>query len=165
MNILPDFIIERAFQLAQQASRADEVPVSAIIFDTQTFQPIAEAFNQTETLKNPLAHAEILAIEQACRTTNLKRLTGYSVFVSLEPCAMCAGALSWARVDCIYFGAYDPKTGAIRQGAQIYTHSQTHHKPQIIGGIEAERFGELLTHFFQHKRKNKQIPPNNPNNK
>lgn len=165
MSILPDFIIERATQLAQKAIQTDEVPVSAIIFNSQTFQPIAEAFNQTETLQNPLAHAEIQVIEQACRITNLKRLTGYSVFVSLEPCAMCAGALSWARVDCIYFGAFDPKTGAIRQGAQIYTHPQTHHKPQIVGGIEADRFGELLRHFFQHKRKNKQIPPNNPNNK
>lgn len=151
--ILNKTILETALQCAEQGAKTDEVPVGAVIFHSQTNKIISSAFNKTETQKNPLAHAEILAIQKACFLLDTKRLNGYSLFVTLEPCAMCAGALSLARLDAVYFGAYDPKTGAICQGAKVFEHSQTHHKPKIYGGIKSEKCGLLLTNFFQGKRK------------
>lgn len=146
-------ILKIALNCAKQAALQDEVPVGAVIFHSQTGEIITSAFNQTEKQKNPLAHAELLAIQQACSLLGVKRLNGYSLFVTLEPCAMCAGALSWARLDGVYFGAYDPKTGAICQGACVFEHPQTHHKPIIQGGFNANEYGYLLSHFFKNKRK------------
>ena len=145
-------IFKTAFNLAQQAFQADEVPVGAVIFDTKTNEIITSAYNQTEHEKNPLAHAEIRVIQEACQKLKAKRLTGYSLFVTLEPCVMCAGAIAWARLDHLYFGAYDPKTGAIEQGTKVFTHPQTHHKIKITGGIHAEECGKLLSDFFKTKR-------------
>lgn len=148
-------IFNTAFALAEDAFNADEVPVGAVIFNTKTGEIIASERNRTEEYHNPLAHAEILAIQKAVEITNQKRLTGYSMFVTLEPCTMCAGAIAWARLDSLYFGAYDPKTGAIEQGPSVFTHPQTHHKIHIEGGIQANKCGYLLTHFFKQKRKSK----------
>jgi len=145
-------IFKTAYELAKQAAKADEVPVGAVIFNTQTEEIIATARNQSEELNSPLAHAEILCIRNACQKLGMKRLTGYSLFVTLEPCTMCAGAIAWARLDHLYFGAYDPKTGAVNQGPQVFTRPQTHHKIQIEGGIHADMCGELLTAFFMNKR-------------
>lgn len=145
-------IFNRAYQLAQEAFAADEVPVGAVIFQTQTHEIIVEARNRTEEDKNPLAHAELLCIREACQRLGVKRLTGYSLFVTLEPCTMCAGAISWARLDGVYFGADDPKTGGVRQGACVFSHAQTHHKPRIEGGIHADLCGKLMSAFFQGKR-------------
>lgn len=145
-------ILQKAFTLAQKAARQDEVPVGAVIFETKTDKIIATAFNQTEQKKNPMAHAEILAIHKACRKLKIKRLNGYSLFVTLEPCVMCAGAISLARLDYLYFGAYDKKTGGICQGAKVFEQKQTHHKPGVTGGIGQELCGRLLTSFFQKKR-------------
>lgn len=147
-----DEILHIALKQAQQAYLCDEVPVSAVIFDSNTKKIICTAFNQTETLKNPTAHAELLAIQKACQLLNEKRLNGYSIFVTLEPCAMCAGAIAWARLDSLYFGAYDSKSGAIQQGACVFNHPQTHHKIFISGGHSADIFGQLLTSFFKSKR-------------
>ena len=147
-----DEILQIDLEQAQQAFTLDEVPVSAVIFDSNTKKIICTAFNQTETLKNPTAHAELLAIQEASRILNEKRLNGYSMFVTLEPCAMCAGAIAWARLDSLYFGAYDPKSGAIEQGACVFNHPQTHHKIFISGGHWADIFGQLLTSFFKSKR-------------
>lgn len=146
-------ILKTAYELALQAAKEDEVPVGAIVYHSQTKEIISACYNQTEKQKNPLAHAEILAIQEACKKLNMKRLTGYSLFVTLEPCTMCAGALSWARLDGVFFGAYDPKTGAIEQGCKVFSHSQTHHKPIIQGGFDAEKNGQILTDFFKQKRK------------
>lgn len=146
-------ILKIAYQCAEQAAAQDEVPVGAVVFNSQTGEIISTAFNQTETQKNPLAHAEIVAIQKACAHLNLKRLNGYSLFVTLEPCVMCAGALSLARLDAVYFGAFDPKTGGVCQGSKVFEHAQTHHKPLIQGGFDTDRFGALLTHFFKQKRK------------
>lgn len=141
--------------MAKKAFLADEVPVGAVVFHSQTGEIIATACNQTEKTSNPAAHAELIAIQKACRKLKVKRLTGYSLFVTLEPCAMCAGAVSWARLDHLYYGAYDLKTGAVNQGACVFTHSQTHHKPAITGGIEADACAKLLTDFFKQKRNQK----------
>ncbi len=150
--MMDDIIFKIAFQLAQEAYKADEVPVGAVIFKTGTHEIVAQARNRTEETHSPLAHAELLAIDEACRRLGQKRLVGYSLFVTLEPCAMCAGAIAWARLDNLFFGAYDPKSGAVEQGASVFVHPQTHHKPHIQGGIEAERCGNLLSDFFQKKR-------------
>ena len=147
-----DTIFNRAYAQALEAFAADEVPVGAVIFETATGQIVAEARNRTEERRDPLAHAELLCIHDACTRLNLKRLTGYSLFVTLEPCAMCAGAIAWARLDNLYFGASDPKSGAICQGAQVFTHPQTHHKIHIVGDIHATECGALLTRFFRQKR-------------
>lgn len=141
--------------MAQKAYESDEVPVGAVVFDTKTGAVVAAAHNQTERQKNPAAHAELLAIQKACRKLKVKRLTGYSLFVTLEPCAMCAGAVAWARLDALYFGAYDVKTGAVNQGACVFSHPQTHHKPVVQGGVHEEVCGALLTDFFKQKRMQK----------
>ena len=148
-----DTIFKTAFALAQEAFTADEVPVGAVVFNTSTGEIIAVERNRTEEYKSPLAHAEILAIHAACATTRQKRLTGYSLFVTLEPCTMCAGAIAWARLDALYFGAYDPKTGAVEQGPCVFTHPQIHHKITVHGGFHADECGLLMTRFFQQKRK------------
>ena len=146
-------ILKTAYKYALKAAKKDEVPVGAIIYHTNTQEIIACAHNQTEQKKNPLAHAEILAIQKACKKLNVKRLNGYSLFVTLEPCVMCAGAISWARLDNVFFGAFDPKTGAILQGAQVFSHKQTHHKPFFKGGFDEEQNSQILTQFFKQKRK------------
>ncbi len=145
-------IFEAAYAMAQQAFEKDEIPVGAVVFHPETQEIIAAAHNLTETNQDPTAHAEILAIKEACQKLGVKRLDGYALFVTLEPCVMCAGAISWARIATLYYGASDIKTGGLNQGACVFTHPQTHHKPEIIGGIEAEKCGALMTLFFQRKR-------------
>ena len=149
---LPDEIVELAIQKAQEAFTMDEIPVGAVIFNTKTFEVVSAAHNETVQKYDPLAHAEIVAIRQACQKLNVKQLVGYSIFTTLEPCVMCAGAIGWARLDNVYFGASDPKTGAVDQGAQVFIHPQTHHKPNVVRGIRAEECGVLMTKFFKAKR-------------
>ncbi len=145
-------IFDAAYQMAEQAFNQNEVPVGAVVFHPETNEIIARAHNLTETNQDPTAHAEIIAIQKACRKLNVKRLDGYDLFVTLEPCVMCAGAIAWARIRTVYYGANDPKTGGLNQGACVFTHPQTHHKPLVIGGIEAEKCGALMSQFFQQKR-------------
>lgn len=146
-------ILNKAYKLAQKAAQLDEVPVGAVIYNSKTNEIIATAYNETEKLKNPIAHAEIRAIQKACKKLKTKRLNGYSLFVTLEPCVMCAGAISNAHLDAVYFGAFDKKTGGVCQGAQVFTHPQTHHKPIVEGGFNCLENGKLLTDFFKSKRK------------
>ena len=145
-------IFKTAYVLAKEAFEADEVPVGAVIFNSETQEIVAATRNRTEELKSPLAHAEIMCIKEACQKLEQKRLVGYSLFVTLEPCAMCAGAIAAARLDNLYFGAFDPKSGAVQQGAKVFTHPQTHHKIKIKGGIHETECGELLKQFFKNKR-------------
>ena len=145
-----------AFRLAQSAFMADEVPVGAVIFNSETGEIIAKAHNQTEQTKDVLAHAEILAIRQASKKLARKFLDGYSMYVTLEPCVMCAGAVSWARLDAVFYGASDPKTGAIRQGAKVFKRSQTHHKPKSRQ-ISNPECGEIISQFFRAKRVSKKV--------
>ena len=149
-------IIKIALQMAMRAAQVDEVPVGAVIFDTKTGQIIAQTRNQTEARKNVLAHAEMLAIRQAAQKLNRKFLDGYSMFVTLEPCAMCAAAIAWARLDALYYGAADPKTGGVRQGAKVFCRSQTHHK--IKTRLKTvPQCGQIMHDFFQKKRNLKKI--------
>lgn len=152
-----DLIFQTAFDQALTAFQADEVPVGAVIFQTHTHQIVSQAANRTQTDQNPLAHAELLAIQNACHLLGTKYLTGYSIFVTLEPCAMCAAAISLARLDNLFFGAFDPKTGGICQGPAVLTHAQLHHKPHIEGGINQEICGKILTQFFKNKRGQKNV--------
>lgn len=140
-----------AFLQAQKAFQADEVPVGAVVFNSDTGEIIAKAFNKTEQKKDVLAHAEMLVIRSASQKLGHKFLDGYSMYVTLEPCVMCAGAISWARLDAVYYGAADKKTGAVRQGAKVFKHSQTHHKPKsrLVSSPEC---GQIMTQFFQKKR-------------
>lgn len=149
-------IIKRALQCAKKAFQADEVPVSAVIFDTQTGDILTTAYNQTEEKKDVLAHAEMLAIRKACKKLNRKFLDGFSMFVTLEPCTMCAAAIAWARLDAVYYGALDPKTGGVRQGAKVFTRTQTHHKIKNQLKLIPE-CGQMMHDFFQKKRNSKKI--------
>ena len=144
-------IIKTAIQMAKNAQKADEVPVGAVIFDTQTGEILSKAHNQTEKDKNVLAHAEMLAIRKATKKLNRKFLDGYSMFVTLEPCCMCAGAIAWVRLDGLYYGATDPKTGAIRQGAKVFARPQTHHKIKLQLK-NTPVCAQVIRDFFQKKR-------------
>lgn len=145
-------IILAALKEAHKAFELDEVPVGAVVFNSQTGEIIAKAHNLVEKKKNPLNHAEIQVIEKSLKKINDKFLDGYSMFVTLEPCVMCAGAIAWARLDGLYYGASDPKTGAIEQGAKVFSHSQTHHKLKVEKWANLE-CGALMTQFFKRKRK------------
>ena len=144
-------IVKTAVQMAKNAQKANEVPVGAVIFNTQTGEILTKARNQTEKDKNILAHAEMLAIRKATKKLNRKFLDGYSMFVTLEPCCMCAGAIAWARLDGLYYGATDPKTGAVRQGAKVFTRAQTHHKIKVQLN-KTDICGAIMHDFFQKKR-------------
>lgn len=150
---LPQSIVNAAYEAAKTAASLDEIPVGAVVFKSETFEIIATAHNESVALRHPLKHAEILAIDRALKKTGEKLLAGYSMYVTLEPCAMCAGAISWARLDRLYYGATDEKTGAVGQGARVFTHSQTHHKPLIEQGGMAQECGALLKDFFKTKRR------------
>lgn len=149
---IPDTIVDLALEYAQKAFEKDEIPVGAVVFDTKTFEVVSVAHNETVQAYDPLAHAEVVAIRTACAKLGVKQLVGYSIFSTLEPCIMCAGAISWARLDAVYYGASDPKTGAIEQGVMAFSHAQTHHKPVIVRGIRAKECGMLMTQFFKMKR-------------
>ncbi len=144
--------MDMAIKQAQKGSAQEEVPIGAIIVHNPTNTIIAQAHNTCNQEQNPTKHAEILAIDQACKHLNSTYLTNCTIYVTLEPCAMCAMALSYTKIHKIIFGAYDPKSGGIEHGAQIYTHPQTHHKPETIGGIQEQTCKTLLTSFFQSKR-------------
>lgn len=150
---LPDTIAELGLEQARQAFITDEIPVGAVVFNSKTFEVITVAHNQTINLCDPLAHAEVIAIRAACQKLQVQQLVGYSIFSTLEPCVMCAGAIGWSRLDNVYYGASDPKSGAVDQGARVFTHPQTHHKPLVQKGIRAEECGALMTAFFKAKRK------------
>ncbi len=149
-------IIKKAILSAESAFRLDEVPVGCVIFNSNTGQIISVAHNQVELKKNPLAHAEMLAVTQALKKLKTKYLDGYSMFVTLEPCVMCAGAIAWARLDAVYYGATDPKTGAVRQGAKVFMRTQTHHKLKSRLKTVPE-CAQLMTDFFAQKRQIKKI--------
>ncbi len=145
-------IILAALNEAHKAFDLDEVPVGAVVFNSQTGEIIAKAHNLVEKAKNPLKHAEGQALSKALKKINDKFLGGYSMFVTLEPCVMCAGAIAWARLDGLYYGASDPKTGAIEQGTKVFSHAQTHHKLKVEKWQNLE-CGALMTQFFKRKRK------------
>jgi len=139
----------RALELARQAARQGEVPVGAVIADAQG-QVLAVAHNLTRSSHDPTAHAEILAIRAAAEILHSERLSGCTLTVTLEPCAMCAAAIAEARIARLVYAAPDPKGGAVEHGARIFRHS--HHKPEIISGIAEQPAAALLRDFFRDRR-------------
>ncbi len=141
----------RAIQLAKQAVAEDEVPVGAVVVDSAG-KIIAEAYNQSAHSGDATAHAEILAIQRACAKLKTTRLWDCDMYVSLEPCTMCAAAISFARIKNLYFGATDEKGGAVISGVKFYDSPTCHHKPVVEGGICAAECGKILKDFFKAKR-------------
>ncbi|ARU01472.1 nucleoside deaminase [Yoonia vestfoldensis] len=135
---------------ARAAAARGEVPVGAVI--TQDGAIIAQAGNRTRELNDPTAHAEMLAIRAACASLGQERLTGCDLYVTLEPCPMCAAAISNARIARLYYAAADPKSGGVAQGPRIFAHPQCHHRPEIYDGISAAQAEQLLRDFFAAKR-------------
>jgi len=139
-----------ALEQARAAATRGEVPVGAVV--VKDGQIIAAAGNRTRELSDPTAHAEVLAIRAACRALGSERLVGADLYVTLEPCPICAGAISAARIARLYYGAADPKSGGVAQGARVFTHPQCHHAPQVYDGIAAGDSEQLLKQFFAGKR-------------
>ena len=136
---------------ARAAGVRGEVPVGAVVVDPRG-AVVARAGNRTRELCDPTAHAEMLAIREACRATGSERLTGCDLYVTLEPCPMCAAAISAARIGRLYYGAADPKSGGVAVGARVFSHPQCHHVPEVYDGIGAGEAEALLKRFFADRR-------------
>ena len=150
--------MSEAIRQAKKAAEADEVPVGAVI--VYDHKIIARAHNQIELLKDPTAHAEMIAITQATNYLSSKWLQACSLYVTVEPCSMCAGALVLARVSRVYFGAEDPKTGACGSVINIAHHKSLNHRLEVRGGVLAAECAALVSEFFRKKRKLKQALEN-----
>jgi tRNA(Arg) A34 adenosine deaminase TadA len=138
--------------LARQAAEAGEVPVGAVIVHHASGEVVAAAHNEVELQADATAHAEMLAIRRATAAIGSKSLKGYALYVSLEPCPMCAAAISFARLDRVYFGAYDPKSVGVEHGTRFFSSSSCHHAPEVYGGILESECAVLLKTFFVGKR-------------
>jgi len=136
---------------ARAAAARREVPVGAVIV-APNGDIVAQAGNRTRELHDPTAHAEILAIRAACSALDSERLPGHDLYVTLEPCPMCASAISQARIARLYYGASDAKSGGVENGPRIFSHSQCHHAPEVYDGISAAPAQGLLQTFFKEKR-------------
>jgi cytidine deaminase len=143
--------MEIALAEARAAAARGEVPVGAVIVAPDG-RIVARAGNQTRQLSDPTAHAELLAIRAACAAAGSERLVGHDLYVTLEPCAMCAAAIAAARIGRLYYGAADPKSGGVTRGARVFTHPQCHHCPEIYDGIGADAAETLLKEFFATRR-------------
>ena len=136
---------------AEAAAARGEVPVGAVVVDSSG-QVIAQAGNRTLELKDPTAHAELLAIRQAAQAIGSERLTGCDLYVTLEPCTMCAGAISFARIRRLYFAASDEKMGAVEHGGRFFAQDTCHHSPDVYSGIGESDAKALLKDFFKARR-------------
>jgi tRNA(Arg) A34 adenosine deaminase TadA len=143
--------MQAALAEAEAAGARGEVPVGAIVVGADG-RVLARAGNRTRELADPTAHAEMLAVREACRLLGSERLEDADLYVTLEPCPMCAAAVSFARIRRLYYGAADPKGGGVEHGARIFSQPTCHHAPQIYGGIEETRAGALLRNFFERRR-------------
>lgn len=144
--------MQRALELARRAGALGEVPVGAVLVEGKTGAVLAEAHNLVETRHDPTAHAELLVIRAAAEALGQIRLEQADLYVTLEPCPMCATAISFARLRRVYFGAYDPKGGGVEHGPRIFEQPTCHHRPEVIGGLEETACGEVLRRFFQARR-------------
>ena len=147
---LPEPMVQ-AFAEAEAAAVRGEVPVGAVIVDALG-NLIAKAGNQTLEMKDPTAHAEMLAIRSAARILNSERLIDCDLYITLEPCAMCAAAISFARIRRVYFGSADEKMGAIENGPRFFTQPTCHHAPEVYGGIGESQAQNMLREFFKTRR-------------
>ncbi|MEL7682349.1 nucleoside deaminase [Citromicrobium bathyomarinum] len=146
---LPD-PMQAALAQAQLAAEAGEVPVGAVVM--RDGEVIAQAHNAPRTLADPTAHAEVLALRAAAKALGQERLEGCDLWVTLEPCAMCAGAIAHARIGRLYYGAADPKGGAVAHGARVFDHPQCHHRPEVYSGMGEEEAAGMLRGFFNERR-------------
>lgn len=147
------FAPEMELALAEARAAADrgETPVGAVVV-SDTGQVLAAAGNRTREFSDPTAHAEILALRAACAAAGSERLPGAVLYVTLEPCAMCAGAIAAARIARLVYGAPDPKSGGVEQGARVFDRAQTHHRPEIVAGMREAECAALLRDFFAGRR-------------
>lgn len=143
--------MDLALQEARAAADRDEVPVGAVVVSADG-TVLARAGNRTRELNDPTAHAEVLALREACAVVGADRLPDAALWVTLEPCPMCAAAISFARIGRLYYGASDPKSGGVAQGARVFSHPQCHHRPVIHDGIDEIACGEVLRDFFARRR-------------
>ena len=143
--------MDQALSEARAAAARGEVPVGAVVV-APPGAVVACAGNRTRELEDPTAHAEILALRAACRAAGSERLPGHDLYVTLEPCPMCAAAISFARIARLYYGAADPKSGGVDHGARVYAHAQCHHVPEVYDGISASPSEALLKRFFAERR-------------
>ena len=141
-----------ALEEAKKAELRDEVPIGAILVHNDNNEVIASAGNQTSELNDPTAHAEILAIRKACDIQGAQRIPNTTLFVSLEPCTMCAAAISFARIERVIIGADDPKGGGILHGARFFEQPTCHWRPKVQHGLLADECGQILRDFFRSKR-------------
>lgn len=142
--------MDMALERARGAGRRGEVPVGCVLVRGE--EVIARAGNRTLADRDPTAHAEMIAIRDAAHRLGSERLDGCDVYVTLEPCAMCAAALSFARIRRLYYGAADPKGGAVENGVQFFASSSCHHRPEVYGGLAEAAAAELLKDFFKQRR-------------
>ena len=148
---LPQSHMLAALAEAEAAGARGEVPVGAVVVGTDGVV-LGRAGNRTRELADPTAHAEMLAIRQACAAQGSERLDGVDIYVTLEPCPMCAAAISFARIRRLYWGAGDPKGGGVEHGARIFSQPTCHHAPELYGGFEEARAAALLRDFFARRR-------------
>jgi tRNA(Arg) A34 adenosine deaminase TadA len=141
----------QALDEARAAGARGEVPVGAVVVAPGGLVA-ARAGNRMRELADPTAHAEMLAIRAACAAAGSERLAGHDLYVTLEPCAMCAGAIAAARIERLYYGAADPRSGGVAAGARVFSHPQCHHVPQVYDGIAATEAAEILRSFFAARR-------------
>mgnify|MGYP001816895987 FL=1 len=140
-----------ALREAEASAGRGEVPVGAVLVAPDG-RPFASDGNRMRETNDPTAHAEMLVIRHACRTTGSERLVGFDLYVTLEPCTMCAAAISFARIRRLYFGASDPKAGGVEHGAAFFSRETCHHAPEVYGGIAGDEAGDLLKRFFAIRR-------------
>ena len=143
--------MELALDEARRARARGEVPVGAVVVGSEG-EVLAANGNRTRELTDPTAHAEILVIREAAKVLGTERLAGCDLYVTLEPCPMCAAAISAARIRRLYYGAADPKSGGVAQGPRVFSHSQSHHVPEVYDGIAAGESAALLKDFFAERR-------------
>lgn len=147
-----DAMMARALEAARAAAEAGETPVGAVIVDPASGAVVAVAANAPITEHDPTAHAEIRALRAAARSLGNYRLTGLHLYVTLEPCAMCAGAISHARIGRLIYGADDPKGGAVAHGPRFFEQPTCHSRPEIVSGVRAAEASALLKAFFRERR-------------
>ncbi|RED48513.1 nucleoside deaminase [Aestuariispira insulae] len=152
MTVEPNEYMQQAIKAAEAAAARGEVPVGAVVVESATGRVLAAAGNRVEELNDPSAHAELLAIRAAGQLLGEPRLPGCDLYVTLEPCPMCATVISFARVRRLFFGAYDPKGGGVDHGPRIYEQSTCHHRPEIVGGLSESECADLLKSFFRDRR-------------
>ena len=141
-----------AMEEAKLAAERDEVPIGAVLVNPENGNIIARNGNRTIEMNDPTAHAEILVIREACEKQNSQRIPAYDLYVTLEPCTMCAAAIGFARIRRIIYGALDPKGGGIDHGVTFFEQPTCHHKIEITGGIMADECGSILKKYFKAKR-------------